>query len=116
MLTEHGNPLLEHIAKLEDALYNIQFEQHWLEAQTDRQAENICTTEHTLEVRAKITRKWYSTNLKTDALISMDIILLDEHAKTMTVEEVKRQRSKATTVGKLELSAITKFDVLLDHD
>ncbi|KAK9158448.1 hypothetical protein Scep_005022 [Stephania cephalantha] len=40
---------------------------------------DICTTKHTLEVRAKITRKWYSTNLKTDALISMDIILLDEH-------------------------------------
>ncbi|KAK9091841.1 hypothetical protein Syun_026752 [Stephania yunnanensis] len=36
---EHVNPLLEQIAKLEDALYNIQFEQHWLEAQTDRQAE-----------------------------------------------------------------------------
>ncbi|KAL9668999.1 hypothetical protein QQ045_006540 [Rhodiola kirilowii] len=25
-------------SKLEEALYNIQFEQHWLEAQTDRQA------------------------------------------------------------------------------
>lgn len=35
---EHFNPLLEHISKLEEALYNIQFEQHWLEAQTDRQA------------------------------------------------------------------------------
>eukprot|EP00262_Sarcandra_glabra_P019546 TRINITY_DN739_c0_g1_i1.p1 TRINITY_DN739_c0_g1~~TRINITY_DN739_c0_g1_i1.p1 ORF type:complete len:213 (-),score=34.18 TRINITY_DN739_c0_g1_i1:232-870(-) len=35
---EHINPLLEQIAKLEEALYNIQFEQHWLEAQTDRQA------------------------------------------------------------------------------
>ncbi|XP_010942595.1 transmembrane emp24 domain-containing protein p24beta2 [Elaeis guineensis] len=35
---EHFSPLLEQIAKLEDALYNIQFEQHWLEAQTDRQA------------------------------------------------------------------------------
>ncbi|KAF9586995.1 hypothetical protein IFM89_039774 [Coptis chinensis] len=34
---EHFNPLLEQIAKLEEALYNIQFEQHWLEAQTDRQ-------------------------------------------------------------------------------
>ncbi|KAK9148524.1 hypothetical protein Scep_007281 [Stephania cephalantha] len=38
---EHVNPLLEHIAKLEDALYNIQFEQHWLEAQTDRQAKYV---------------------------------------------------------------------------
>ncbi|KAK9100186.1 hypothetical protein Scep_023616 [Stephania cephalantha] len=38
---EHVNPLLEHIAKLEDAIYNIQFEQHWLEAQTDRQAESM---------------------------------------------------------------------------
>ncbi|KAK9169865.1 hypothetical protein Syun_002005 [Stephania yunnanensis] len=37
---EHVNPLLEHIAKLEDAIYNIRFEQHWLEAQTDHQAEN----------------------------------------------------------------------------
>ncbi|KAK4279076.1 hypothetical protein QN277_016833 [Acacia crassicarpa] len=35
---EHLNPLLEQIEKLEQALYNIQFEQHWLEAQTDRQA------------------------------------------------------------------------------
>lgn len=35
---EHINPLLEQIAKLEEALYNVQFEQHWLEAQTDRQA------------------------------------------------------------------------------
>ncbi|KAM7265765.1 hypothetical protein ACFE04_003448 [Oxalis oulophora] len=30
--------LLYTISKLEEALYNIQFEQHWLEAQTDRQA------------------------------------------------------------------------------
>ena len=30
--------MLEQIGKLEEALYNIQFEQHWLEAQTDRQA------------------------------------------------------------------------------
>ena len=35
---EHFAPLLEQIAKLEEALYNIQFEQHWLEAQTDRKA------------------------------------------------------------------------------
>ncbi|MCD7462796.1 Transmembrane emp24 domain-containing protein 2 [Datura stramonium] len=35
---EHFDPLLDHISKLEAALYNIQFEQHWLEAQTDRQA------------------------------------------------------------------------------
>lgn len=35
---EHLSPLLEQINKLEEALYNIQFEQHWLEAQTERQA------------------------------------------------------------------------------
>ena len=35
---EHFNPLMEQIGKLEEALYNIQFEQHWLEAQTERQA------------------------------------------------------------------------------
>ncbi|XP_043690382.1 transmembrane emp24 domain-containing protein p24beta2-like [Telopea speciosissima] len=35
---EHFQPLLDQIAKLEESLYNIQFEQHWLEAQTDRQA------------------------------------------------------------------------------
>ncbi|TXG55566.1 hypothetical protein EZV62_020822 [Acer yangbiense] len=35
---EHFSPLLEQISKLEEALHNIQFEQHWLEAQTDRQA------------------------------------------------------------------------------
>ncbi|XP_051125957.1 transmembrane emp24 domain-containing protein p24beta2-like [Andrographis paniculata] len=34
---EHFNPMLEMISKLEEALYNVQFEQHWLEAQTDRQ-------------------------------------------------------------------------------
>ncbi|KAI9177038.1 hypothetical protein LWI28_010315 [Acer negundo] len=32
------SPLLEQISKLEEALHNIQFEQHWLEAQTNRQA------------------------------------------------------------------------------
>jgi hypothetical protein len=41
---EHFNPLLEQIAKLEEALYNIQFEQHWLEAQTDRQAIGIISS------------------------------------------------------------------------
>ncbi|KAJ4754888.1 Transmembrane emp24 domain-containing protein [Rhynchospora pubera] len=35
---EHFAPLFEQIAKLDEALYNIQFEQHWMEAQTDRQA------------------------------------------------------------------------------
>lgn len=35
---EHVKPLMEQIEKLAEALYNIQFEQHWLEAQTDRQA------------------------------------------------------------------------------
>ncbi|KAB2604980.1 transmembrane emp24 domain-containing protein p24beta2-like [Pyrus ussuriensis x Pyrus communis] len=35
---EHFNPLLEQVSKLEEALFNIQFEQHWLEAQTERQA------------------------------------------------------------------------------
>ncbi|KAI7744097.1 hypothetical protein M8C21_030347, partial [Ambrosia artemisiifolia] len=35
---EHFHPLFEQISKLEEALYNIQFEQHWLEAETDRQA------------------------------------------------------------------------------
>lgn len=35
---EHISPLLEQINKLEESLYNIQFEQHWLEAQTERQA------------------------------------------------------------------------------
>lgn len=39
--TEHFKPLFEHIGQLEEALYNIQFEQHWLEAQTDRQAIGI---------------------------------------------------------------------------
>lgn len=35
---EHLGPVYEQIAKLEEALHNIQFEQHWLEAETDRQA------------------------------------------------------------------------------
>lgn len=41
---EHFNPLFEQISKLEEALYNIQFEQHWLEAETDRQAVGIILT------------------------------------------------------------------------
>ncbi|KAL9259875.1 Transmembrane emp24 domain-containing protein [Drosera capensis] len=35
---EHLKPLLEQIEKVADALHNIEFEQHWLEAQTERQA------------------------------------------------------------------------------
>ncbi|KAG4920690.1 hypothetical protein AAZX31_18G073600 [Glycine max] len=35
---EHLTPLLDQITKLEHALFNIQYEQHWLEAQTERQA------------------------------------------------------------------------------
>ncbi|CAA7407146.1 unnamed protein product [Spirodela intermedia] len=35
---EHFAPVIEQIGKLEDALFNIQFEQHWLEAETERQA------------------------------------------------------------------------------
>ena len=38
MSAEHFAPLMEQMSKLEEALYNIQFEQHWIEAQTDRQA------------------------------------------------------------------------------
>ncbi|KAI4388583.1 hypothetical protein MLD38_000897 [Melastoma candidum] len=34
---EHFNPLLQQIEKLGDALYKIEFEQHWLGAQTDQQ-------------------------------------------------------------------------------
>lgn len=34
---EHFTPLMEQISKLEEVLYNIQFEQHWFEAQIDRQ-------------------------------------------------------------------------------
>ncbi|KAJ8754862.1 hypothetical protein K2173_015374 [Erythroxylum novogranatense] len=35
---EHFKPVSDQIVKLEQALYNVQFEQHWLEAQTERQA------------------------------------------------------------------------------
>ncbi|XP_023752140.1 transmembrane emp24 domain-containing protein p24beta2 [Lactuca sativa] len=35
---EHFKPLFDQIARLEEALYNIQFEQHWLQAENDRQA------------------------------------------------------------------------------
>ncbi|XP_038996987.1 transmembrane emp24 domain-containing protein p24beta2-like isoform X2 [Hibiscus syriacus] len=34
----HFDPLIEQISKLEEALHNIQFEQHWLEAQTELQS------------------------------------------------------------------------------
>ncbi|GAB2236258.1 hypothetical protein Droror1_Dr00027998 [Drosera rotundifolia] len=35
---EHVKPIMEQIEKLGEALYNFQFEHHWLEAQTDRQS------------------------------------------------------------------------------
>ncbi|XP_073123873.1 transmembrane emp24 domain-containing protein p24beta2-like [Henckelia pumila] len=35
---EHFKPLFEHIGKLEEALYNVQYEQHWLQAQNYRQS------------------------------------------------------------------------------
>lgn len=35
---EHFSPLLEQISILEEDLYKIIFEQHWLQANTDRQA------------------------------------------------------------------------------
>ncbi|CAI0427609.1 unnamed protein product [Linum tenue] len=35
---EHFWPLMEEMTKLEETLYNIQFEQHWLEAETERQS------------------------------------------------------------------------------
>lgn len=34
---EHIEPLMMQIERLEEALYSVQFEQHWLLAQTDRQ-------------------------------------------------------------------------------
>ncbi|KAH0977245.1 hypothetical protein GBA52_026964 [Prunus armeniaca] len=40
--TKHFAPLLEQIAKLEEALFNIQFEQHWLEIETDHHAIVSC--------------------------------------------------------------------------
>lgn len=43
-LAEHFTPLLEQIIKLEEALFNIQYEQHWLEAQTERQAIGMSLT------------------------------------------------------------------------
>ncbi|KAE9614664.1 hypothetical protein Lalb_Chr04g0247131 [Lupinus albus] len=35
---EHFTPLMGELKKLEETLYNIQFEQHWIDAETDRQA------------------------------------------------------------------------------
>ncbi|KAH9745368.1 transmembrane emp24 domain-containing protein p24beta2 [Citrus sinensis] len=35
---EHINPILDQIAKLEEALYDIHFQQHWFDAQTERQS------------------------------------------------------------------------------
>lgn len=35
---EHFDPLMTQIARLEEAIYSVQFEQHWLQAQTDHQA------------------------------------------------------------------------------
>lgn len=35
---DHINPLMSQIARLEEAIYSVQFEQHWLYAQTERQS------------------------------------------------------------------------------
>ncbi|KAJ7537904.1 hypothetical protein O6H91_11G027300 [Diphasiastrum complanatum] len=34
---DHFDPLMTQIARLEEALYTVSFEQHWLQAQTERQ-------------------------------------------------------------------------------
>lgn len=47
---EHFNPLLKHISNFEEALYKVQFEQHWLEAQTDRQALRNLTQLSTIHI------------------------------------------------------------------
>ncbi|XP_006346126.1 cellulose synthase-like protein E1 [Solanum tuberosum] len=62
---EHFKPLFEHIGQLEEALYNIQFEQHWLEAQTDRQA--IVN-----EIMSK--RAVYKALLESSALIGVSVL------------------------------------------
>ncbi|KAH7290638.1 hypothetical protein KP509_30G057600 [Ceratopteris richardii] len=35
---DHVNPLMDRITKLEEAIFSVQFEQHWLYAQTEQQA------------------------------------------------------------------------------
>lgn len=35
---DHIDPLMSQIARLEEAIYSVQFEQHWLYAQTERQS------------------------------------------------------------------------------
>ncbi|EFJ16102.1 hypothetical protein SELMODRAFT_116990 [Selaginella moellendorffii] len=35
---DHIDPLMGQIARLEEALYSVSFEQHWLQAQTERQS------------------------------------------------------------------------------
>ncbi|XP_024543697.1 transmembrane emp24 domain-containing protein p24beta2 isoform X1 [Selaginella moellendorffii] len=39
---DHIDPLMGQIARLEEALYSVSFEQHWLQAQTERQSVCKC--------------------------------------------------------------------------
>lgn len=43
-IAEHIEPLMLQIEALEESLYSIQFEQHWLLAQTDRQEIGMRST------------------------------------------------------------------------
>lgn len=40
-MAEHLSVLMAQIARVEDALLDVQFEQHWLHSQTTRQAQGM---------------------------------------------------------------------------
>ncbi|XP_024976290.1 transmembrane emp24 domain-containing protein p24beta2-like [Cynara cardunculus var. scolymus] len=62
---DHFNPILEQISKLESALNNIQFEQHWLEAESDRQ---------TIIMEAMSKRAMHKAIFESTALVGASIL------------------------------------------
>lgn len=62
---EHIEPLMQQIERLEESLYSVQFEQHWLLAQTDRQ----------VIVNEKMSRRFvYKAIMEAIALVGSSVL------------------------------------------
>jgi hypothetical protein len=62
---EHFEPVMGQIERLEEAIYAVQFEQHWLQSQTDRQE---------VVNRAMSRRVLYKAALEAFALVGSSVL------------------------------------------
>jgi hypothetical protein len=57
---EHIEPVMMQIERLEEAIYGVQFEQHWLQSQTDRQEVGVFTNPSFVFVSSRLlVHGWY---------------------------------------------------------